>query len=218
MMLEASDIVVTGSRVQAKAAAVPIAVTAVSESLGDLKLYRIPVPVTVAARSQKQVAFLQKPRIKGRLLYRSRVNGSSAGDSQMLFRFKNSKRDGAGDPLPAGKVAMFQPFGGERMLVGEGDLPDKAADEEVDIVFGEAANVSVERDDDSRADGTEDVVLTVRNANPHPIAFEAEFRTGDYRLEQFSARLIERPGKRVWSVRVPANGTSVLRYRTRDTG
>lgn len=218
MMLEVSDIVVTGARRVALKAAVPIAVTAVSESLGDLKLYRIPVPVTVAARSQKQVAFLQKPRIKGRLLYRSRVNGSSAGDPQLLFRFRNSKRDGAGDPLPAGKVAMFQPFGGERMLVGEGDLPDKAADEEVDIVFGEAANVSVETDGDPRDDDAEDVVLTVRNANPHPIAFEAEFRTGDYRLDRTSARLVERPGKRVWSVRVPANGTSVLRYRTRDTG
>ena len=211
------DIVVTGMRVQARAASAPMAVTAVSESLGDLKLYRIPVPVTVAARSQKQVAFLRKPRIKGRLLYRTRVHGGSADDPQMLFRFRNAKREGAGDPLPAGKVAMFQPFGGERLLVGEGDLPDKATDEEVDIVFGEAANVTVEADEDGREDGSADVILTVRNANPQAIAFEAEFPS-DRRLEGSSARLVRRPGKQVWAVGVPPNGTSVLRYRVPPNG
>ena len=42
------------------------------EELGDLKLYRIPEPVTVAARSQKQVALLQRPGVQVRTLYRAR--------------------------------------------------------------------------------------------------------------------------------------------------
>ena len=44
-------IVVTGSR---------IAMKAELEALGDVKLYRIPEPVTVAANSQKQVALIEK--------------------------------------------------------------------------------------------------------------------------------------------------------------
>ena len=33
------------------------------EDLGDLKLYRIPIPVTVASNSQKQVALLEQPTV-----------------------------------------------------------------------------------------------------------------------------------------------------------
>ena len=56
------DIIVTGSRhprarsCTRRSAAVMIAQ---QEELGDLKLYRIPEPVTVAAHAQKQVALLR---------------------------------------------------------------------------------------------------------------------------------------------------------------
>ncbi|MFM5907728.1 MAG: DUF4139 domain-containing protein, partial [Novosphingobium sp.] len=75
-----NDIVVTAMRrkeaLQESAVALT-AITATSETLGDLKLYRIPIPVTVAASSQKQVAFLNVPKVKGDLVYRSRVYGTA---------------------------------------------------------------------------------------------------------------------------------------------
>ena len=37
---------------------------ATEERLGDVRLYRIPISVTVAARSQKQVALLKQPAVK----------------------------------------------------------------------------------------------------------------------------------------------------------
>jgi hypothetical protein len=63
------DIVVTAQRRTEAPQNVPIAVTAVAENLGDLKLYRVPVPVTVTARSQKQVAFMNKTGIRGQLVH-----------------------------------------------------------------------------------------------------------------------------------------------------
>jgi hypothetical protein len=184
------------------------------------------MPVTVAARAQKQVAFLTKPRVKGRLIYRTQPGNRD--NPQMLFRFVNDKANGLGDPLPAGGVALFQQAGRQRMLVGEASIPDKTTDEEVDLVFGEASNVTStdawdpafeQRSGGRAAKGRdfEDRILTVKNANPFAINFEAEFgTTEDADFSRFSGRMVKRPGKTVWVVTVPANREAVLRYRATD--
>ena len=193
------SIVVTGSRI------------ARPEALGDLKLYRIPFPVTVASRSQKQAAFLSGRRVKGELVYRSR---DSDEDPEWLFRFRNDRRSGLGRPLPRGQVVLFQQANGRPMLLGESKIDDKAEDEEVEIVFEEAANVSVESDWLREGKGWDEEKLTVANANPFPIVYEAEFQDGDYqRFERFSKRMIRRKDKNVWRVRVPARSSASLTYR-----
>lgn len=213
---EGSDIIVTAQRRVAALAAAPVAVTAVAESVGDLKLYRIPVPVTVAARSQKQVAFLAGRRVRGELVYRARVTGDEPDDPELLFRFRNTEAAGVGDPLPAGKVVLYQAGRRGRQLVGESDLADKTRDEEVELVFGAAPAVTLESDDEAVKDGTL-LTVTVRNANPFPVRFELEFTGLDRRtVEQASGRLMPKPGKRVLAVRLDPNGTRVLRYTRRD--
>ena len=206
------DIVVTAMRREALSQSAPMAVTAVNENLGDLKLYRIPVPVTVAARAQKQVAFLVKPRVKGAMIYRVQyVNDLE--EPEMLFRFKNSKANGLGEPLPAGKVALFQQGGNQRFLVGEASIADKANEEDVDLVFGSASNVTVEAEDgEAGGKNWQSKRLTIRNASPMPIRFEAEFPVADEStaFSKFTGKMLARPGKLVWTVTVPANGTSTL--------
>jgi hypothetical protein len=195
------DIIVTSARAR-------------QENLGDLKLYRIPMPVTVAARAQKQVAFLSKSRVKGALIYRAKY-ANDLESIEMLFRVKNNKANGLGEPLPAGKVALFQQASGQRMLVGEASIADKAVDEDVDLVFGAATNVSAEQTQAQRGKGWTDERLTVRNANPVPVRFEAEFPVADEdkAFSRFSGKMLARPGKMVWPVTVPANGTMTLNWR-----
>jgi hypothetical protein len=199
-------IVVTGSRI------------ARLEALGDLKLYRIPFAVTVAARSQKQVAFLSKPLVRGELLYRSDIGSSDEGDEpRLLYRFRNRKEAGAGDPLPAGKVALFQTVGGRRMLIGETAIEDKAVGEEVELRLPEATNVTVETEDLEEGDKWTRRKLTVRNANPFPVLYEARFRDdSDARFTRFGDRLAAVDGRRVWRVRVPANGEATLSFRKEE--
>jgi hypothetical protein len=211
---DGESIIVTGSRRMEAMADVALAVTAVGESLGDLKLYRIPVPVTVAAQSQKQVAFLQKAKIKGKMIYRTRIYYDPEG-VEMLYRFKNDEKSGAGDPLPAGQVALFQNSDNGRMLIGETQISDKAKDEEVDLIFGEASNVSVESTDSGRyGKNWEDRTITVSNANPFAITFEAEFeREEEYKLTRFDGKMTNRRGRQVWSVTIPANSAEKLSYR-----
>jgi len=218
MLMEADEVIVTAQRREMKAMnmAAPATVVAKSESLGDLILYRIPVSVTVAARSQKQVAFLQKERVTGQLVYRAKVFGEEPEDPQMLFRFRNRKADGLGDPLPAGKAVVYQDSTYGRMVVGESSLPDKAVGEEVEMTFGEPANVTQETE--TLAGGTDkwsDHKVTIRNANPFPVRYEIDFPTGqDTRFLNLPAKLLAKPGKRVWAVTIPANGTQLLTYRT----
>ena len=211
MRMEAADsIVVTG---RAKAG-----IVAQAENLGDLKLYAIPVPVTVAARSQKQVAFLVKDEVKGQLLYRAAVDYGAPEGPQMLFRFKNRKADGAGDPLPAGKAVLYQDAALGRMFVGESSLPDKALDEEVELPFGEPANVSLATDETPfpKGDGAS-YVTTIRNANPFPVRFEVDFPKASSRVfSAVSGTLVDKPGKRVWTATIPANNSVKLTYRAAD--
>jgi hypothetical protein len=220
MMMEANDIIVTGQRIAAKSmdAPAPVSVVAKSENLGDLKLYRIPVPVTVAAHSQKQVAFLQKERITGQLVYHSRVDDNEPGALAMLFRFRNRRADGLGDPLPAGKAVVYQDSEFGRMVVGESSLPDKAVDEEVEMIFGEPANVT--QVTETLAGGHNqwaDHSVSIRNANPFPIRYEIDFPTGAVRRYlNLTGKLLVKPGKRVWVTTIGANGTAILKYRTSE--
>lgn len=199
---DASSIIVTATRV-------------VQEDLGDLKLYRVPEPVTVAAHSQKQVALLAKQAVPVALVYRTRVDQDDSS-ATLLIRARNREADGLGLPLPSGKVALFQRAGGQQLLVGEGTLDDKAVGEEVEIELAEATQVTVESETVDSGQRWRDRRLTVSNALPESIAYEAEFRQRDgEKLEHFSEKLRRKDGKLLWSVAVPANGTVVLGYRVR---
>src|SRR3546814_15350193 len=67
------SIIVTAQRRPSAEMLSAVAVVASQEDLGDLKLYRVPIPVTVAANGQKQVALLVKDRVPFRTIYRVRV-------------------------------------------------------------------------------------------------------------------------------------------------
>lgn len=212
-MAMAEDIVVTGAMRKAARMNAPIAVTAVSESLGDLKLYRIPIPVTVAANSQKQVAFLNAPRVQGELVYRSRVYGA-AQDPQMLFRFQNRKDQGLGDPLPAGKVVVYQDSDFGMQVVGETSTANKAGGEEVEFVFGEPTGVTVTSEEQPLAKSKGYAFTTkVRNANPFAVRYELEFPTGDERTYKgLPGKLIRKPGKQVWAMTLKPGSETKLAW------
>jgi hypothetical protein len=212
MEMDGDDIVVTGARIERRALSAPIGVTALAESLSDLKLYRIPIPVTVAARSQKQVAFLANRRVSGDLIYRSRMSCCEPEDPELLYRFKNAKRSGLGEPLPAGKVILYQDYAGGRQFVGESSLPDKTVNEEVELVFGQSQGVTIETKEDDINSGTRYSAI-VRNANPFAVRYELEFiNNPDVVLRGLPDKVMTKPGKRVWATTLAANSQATLHY------
>lgn len=218
MYADGESIVVTGTRLQRAelASASPVAaMSAEQEELGDLKLYRIPEPVTVAARSQKQVALLHRPDVQVELVHRRRLSPGQEVEPEPTATFlvtRNRDEEGLGLPLPAGGLVLFASRQDRPIVLGEGFLADRAVDEDVEVALDSATGVvaGVER---VRATGKyTEYLLTVSSDRSRPVRFEAEF-TDSGQAFRPGRRLIRRDGMSVWAVTVPANGTARLRYR-----
>jgi hypothetical protein len=208
------EIVVTGSRIGRANLAPPppspvmamsaVAMEAVQEELGDLKLYRIPKPVTVAAKSQKQVALLERRGIKVEQVFRHRLYLPNLASPQPVSRViiaRNTAAGGLGLPLPAGRVMLSAKAGDRPLLIGRGRMGDYAVGEDVEIVVGQAAN------------GVGAWELVVSNAAAIPARYEVLLQKGDYLLHP-GTPLPSRDGHPLWATTVPANGTATLRFRT----
>jgi hypothetical protein len=224
---EREEIVVTGSRMPVMEMAMvspapppppppPVMMMAEQEDLGDLKLYRIPKPVTVAAKSQKQVALLQRRGVPAEQVYRQRYYLSNLAYAQTLNRVlivRNTAAAGLGLPLPAGRVMFTTRALGRPLLVGNGTMRDYAVGEKVEIVYGSASAVTAQMTQVAPGEaGAGEWELVVTNATPAPIRYEAELQESGFSLST-DAALIRRDGYPVWQATVPANGTTRLRFR-----
>jgi hypothetical protein len=217
------EIVVTGSRAPAPPPPPPPPspergghVMAQEERLGDVRLYRVPISVTVAARSQKQIALLKQPAVKFDSVLRLRAHpGPMDAPLERVLVTRNRRAEGLGLALPAGKLALFGMRQGRRVLLGEGRIDDHTIGEKVEIRVATASGVRASqvherRDGESAAGG--DFLLTLTNDSPQPQTVEIELP-----LEARARGLVKRDGYMIWRVRVPANGRSQLRYAIAGT-
>ena len=210
-MSEAADIIVTAQKARAP-------VTMKGEDLGDLKLYRMPIPTTVAARAQKQVALFDRKVVSVTPIHAAWIGEGADGDAALLLRTRNRTQEGLGIALPAGRTQVFEPHRGEFVLVGDGAVADKAVGEIVEFGVGQSPQVHVTAeavaDGEDRGNHWTDRKVTVTNANPRPIAFEGKLPGEDgARFTRLSHPLGRKDGQWLWAVTVPANGRAVLTYR-----
>lgn len=213
MMEAAADIVVTAQRRDVSVMNAPVTVQ--QEGLGDLKLYRVPVPVTVAANAQKQVALAQKPTVKLDSLYRAEVWESSVGEVRQLLRTRNRKEDGLGLPLPGGPVTVFEPHGDAMLLSGEGGLADRAVGEDVEILLSQATQVTASTEELKADERSATIRLTVRNARPVPVRFEARIAVSNASGVRAvsGGRLLRKDGRSIWATEVAPMAAATFVYR-----
>jgi hypothetical protein len=188
-------------------------VTAVLEELGDLKLYRIPDPVSVAARSQKQIALLRHAGIPIDIVYRRALQYEPVrGGAQRFILTRNRPEAHLGVPLPGGAVDIFETRGDRRILVGRGELGDRSVGEKVEIETGESTDVQVEilSVSHSRTETVNRMIVT--NARPYPVRFESAPVYGT-QIDAPAADYRERDGERVWAITIPSNGRREMTYR-----
>lgn len=217
-------IVVTGSRMarpDLEAASPVTLVKAEQENLGDLKLYRIPTPVSVASNSQKQVAMIEQPRAKVETLYRWRATfGTEETEPQpadQILKMENRKRDGLGLPLPAGTFTLYTMRGDQPFVLGEGEMTDRAVHETVEVTLRETPGVRVTQRGVDGLAGDKGSELVATNDLPYAVKFEARFN--EYRGAQLirsSEKVDRREGAWWWTTIVPANGRRTLTIRYRD--
>ena len=180
----------------------------------------MPIPVTVAANGQKQVALLVKDRVPFRTIYRLRVHPGGEGKAimpEILLRMQNREAGGLGVPLPSGQAAVFERVGDQELLVGEGAMRDHAVGEKVDLVIGESSQVRIDVENFvPPKNGAKDYRVTVTNANPRPADVEVGFLVDDHEgLDSRIRKLPRRDGLLSWIVRVPANGSKSFDYRVK---
>jgi hypothetical protein len=185
------------------------------ESLGALKLYRIPEPVTVAAHAQKQVALLARPSVKVRTGYRRWIqpaDESGPTPASRVLVTRNLAAEGLGLPLPAGDLILFSSGRSRPILLGEGSVADHAVGETVEIEIGGAPGVMARVRSLTRKPDAETYELVVTNDRSEPIAFEALFGLPANQIAA-DLPLVERRGRPAMAFEVPANGSRSLRFR-----
>ncbi len=220
------EITVTAKRHAEFLQDMPLAVSAVSadylaqgEDLGDLKFYRLPFRTDVAAKQQKQVALVTKDAVRFAPLYGAYLDGGPAdhiAPAATMMRIRNSAADGLGVALPAGIVTIFEAAGGERLLVGESGIGDKAIDERIDLSLGDSTGVwvrSVERPAPRK--GAREWEVTISNDGAEAADVELLM---SYPLDPPPADWERRGAYWVWRVQVPANDRLVRRFRAREEG
>jgi hypothetical protein len=218
------EIVVTGSRIpEAELLNSLPAVIAQQEELGDLKLYRIPEPVTVAANAQKQVALLIKDRVPYERFYAFAQSATGQVDeprpAMIRLRMKNLKPRGLGLPLPSGSVALFETVNDRPMLIGEPHVADTAVGEDVELEVGESTDVTYtlkglgKPGEQHSSKRPERFRLELSNARSSVAIVEVELPIHyDQELVNPSHRLGIKNGRHFWRAVVPANGRLALAY------
>ena len=199
------DIVVTGSRVMAQ-----------REALGDLKLYRIPIPVTVAANSQKQVALLEQPSARFSSVARVRVNAAGRAErmeqAQHVLLFENRKASGLGLPLPAGNFTLFATRDGRPFLLGEGHMTDRAEGERVELPISQPSSVRFSQRQIEAAGVWRRAEIVVSNDSSDIEQVELIFFPGA-EIQPDQQKISSRDGQRLISLAVPSNSSRTVRYR-----
>jgi hypothetical protein len=221
------------SSMVAKAAAAP---PMTQEALFEYHLYTLQRPTTLADNQTKQVALLNATAVpaKKELV----LNGadyyyrSSVGDigqklkTGVYVEFMNAESARLGLPLPKGVVRVYKrDSAGNAQFVGEDRIDHTAKNEKVRLRLGEAFDVTADKKqtDFRRREATNKASyvfesayeIVLRNAKSEAVTVTVrEPVPGDWTmLEASQPHTKVAAGTAEWQVRVPANGSTALRYR-----
>ena len=223
------DVVVTGSRM------------AEQESLGDLKLYRVPDRTTIASRQSKQVRLLDKTGVPLARVYQSDFYANEDIDFEpmtAILRTTNDKKNNLGLPLPSGRVQIFETTGKgqavRRLLSAETRLRDITLNEETELKLTGGADIQVrqvlETVEVSKTRPAVPMVkgvtgrgrafdkvsrIEVTNARSHAVQVELRLDVPDnYEIARADHALGRKNGRPMFVLTVPANSTATVRYQT----
>ena len=189
------------------------------EQLGDLKLYRIPMRTTVASLQAKQVRLMDRLSIPIARVYGADLAADEPAPTvpaHLLLRTLNSAANHLGLPLPSGHIAVFAQRRGEKLLLHESDIQDRAVGEEVEIDLGDVPDVQVTAEKESHTARNGDAMrVDIANARAADIDFELrlQMRAGG-RIVRANHPVTIKNGRPLLRLAVPANGSVTVRYQT----
>jgi hypothetical protein len=204
------------------------------ESLGDYKLYRLPERISLKSRQTKQAVFLSKPRVKVDRFYKLETQDFVADEDDYRYlvgaratlRWRNDRAAGLGEPLPGGRVRVFESFTGNEVFAGDVVMRDKPVGLDVEIVYGFNEGISAQRSRSPSPDELDEraprlsvkVEHRIFNGKSSPVTVVVQYvseylRLGAPRIRNSSARTRSQEGDPSWRIRIPAGAERVLRYQ-----
>ncbi|HJV68421.1 DUF4139 domain-containing protein [Ideonella sp.] len=231
---EEMDMAKAERRVMTTAAAAPAPMA--QEALFEYHLYTLNRPTTLADNQTKQVALLGAsgvPVTKELLLngadyyYRSSVGEIGQKlKAGVYVEFANRESAHLGQPLPKGVVRVYKrDSAGNAQFVGEDRIDHTPKNETVRLHLGDAFDVTADkkqtdfrrREPANKAsyvmESAYEIVL--RNAKPEAVTVTVrEPIPGDWQmLEQSQPHKKVAAGTAEWRIKVPAEGSTTLKYR-----
>lgn len=192
------------------------------EELGDLKLYRVPMPVDISSNGQKQVALLQKAKVPFTLFYRVTLSpfqsDSASRPIGIALRMHNREKDGLGIPLPSGGLVVMREQGEDELLLADSQMRDRAVGEKVEIDAGLNDQLRVQQETLSTDDEGKlrRIRITLTSALDRAVPVEILIDRADgHDVIAPGKRLTAKDGGRLWALTIPANGEAVLDYSLR---
>jgi hypothetical protein len=208
------------------------------EIFGDYHLYRLPWLTDLGPRQTKQVLFLDQRDVEVERFYRLFIGGMRGSvygealeirDSRdgvdtvllsptIVLRAENTFDAGLGEPLPEGRVRVFEPAADRSIYVGYAFLADRSVGSTVELEIGRALDVLLEVRTSSYEDSRtylEADILAI-NDKSLPIDLEVlqtiDFDYVDVEIEQSSRRGQTAGDRLTWRFEVPP-GSESLSYR-----
>ena len=218
------------ARSEAKFAGAPEADMSVPQSVGDRYLYDLARPITIGARETKQISLLAADNVAVTKSYRfdglahahGGANEIGPVNATISLEIENGEETGLGLPLPAGVVRVYQADPAGSLFLGEDGLGHTPEGEKAKLRLGGAFDVTARAkhtavDRISRDTYESEQEITVENAKDEAVSVEVAgfFPQGWKMLTETSAHEKETANQVVWTLEVPAGGSTVLTYRVR---
>ncbi|MGC4045376.1 MAG: hypothetical protein QM758_16415 [Armatimonas sp.] len=211
------------------------------KSFDEYHLYNIERPLTFRHGETKQVEFLRALNISARRLYvydgaanyQSSVyeNDPTANNNGygqrgnpkvwVMREFENTKANGMGIPLPAGRMRFFRRDGELLQFVGENELKHTPAGERVRLYTGDAFDLIGERKQTNfKTEGGnqiwESFEIKLRNHKTEDVTIrlvERLYRYSNWELTEKSQPLVKTDSRTVEAdIKVPAGGEQTITY------
>ncbi len=201
------------------------------ERIGDNYLYPLPGRTTIASNQTKQVGFLNADNVNAKKVFEYQARGfrtikdPQAADVRIVF--SNSRATGLGEALPKGIIRVYaNDKRGRAQFIGEEIITHIPGGSELALKIGEAFDVNikpthVKADKISRYVSDHEMEYEITNAKDEPIEVVIRQQlwgwNTDYKIlsESHKSKAPDAYSY-VWTVKVPAEGETTLKFKIRQ--
>ncbi|MCX6381072.1 MAG: hypothetical protein NT023_16645 [Armatimonadetes bacterium] len=203
------------------------------QALGDLHAYTVKTPTTVVQEQMNRLLMLGSKAVKVIRDYNTGFpplqsyygfwDGTSAAHkctTAVALTFYNTEKNGLGEPLPNGAIRLYEPdASGVSQYIGAGSIGDTPKEEKIYLTLSSAFDVFsewrlVQNKKIDKKTVQKVIEVTMHNQKGRSVELRAiQDYQGYWKMLEESEKSVKLNAfQSQWTVKVPANSKTVLRY------